>query len=45
MASLALFITINKALKSPFMIFDEADAFLDSKNIERYLDILKKYSQ
>lgn len=42
MATLSLFFAINKVLKTPFMIFDEADAFLDSNNTRKYLEIIKK---
>ena len=35
MASLALFITINKVLKSPFVVLDEIDSNLDRVNFDK----------
>jgi chromosome segregation ATPase len=42
MATLALFFTINRVLKTPFLVFDEADAFLDLNNTKKFLEIIKK---
>jgi len=42
MATLSLFFAINKVLKTPFLIFDEADAFLDQNNTKKYLEIVKR---
>jgi len=42
MATLSLFFAINKVLQTPFLVFDEADAFLDQNNTKKYLDIMKK---
>jgi chromosome segregation ATPase len=40
MATLALLFTINIVLKTPFIMLDESDAFLDADNTDRYLDML-----
>ena len=37
MAGLALSFAINFAAKSPFVVFDEADSFLDAPNTERFM--------
>ena len=42
MATLSLFFAINKFLKTPFLIFDEAGAFLDQNNTKKYLEIVEK---
>jgi len=44
-ATLALFITLNIVLKTPFLILDEADAYLDSYNTGKYLLILKDLAE
>ena len=37
MAGLALLLAVNIALKTPFILFDETDAFLDFNNSLRLL--------
>ena len=32
MAGLALLLAVNIALETPFLVFDETDAFLDANN-------------
>ncbi len=43
MASLALFLAINLVLKTPFLIFDEADEYLDGNNTMRYTEVLMQF--
>lgn len=41
MATLALFFTVNEVFKTPFLIFDEADAYLDLDNTRNYLAYMR----
>lgn len=40
MATLALFFTVNEVLRTPFLILDETDAFLDHQNTKNYVKYL-----
>lgn len=41
MASLALFLAVNLVVKTPFLIFDEVDEYLDGNNTNRYTEVLQ----
>ncbi len=44
MAGLALYATANMVNGTFFMVFDEADAFLDQENTKRFFNFLLTYS-
>lgn len=45
LVSMAFLFSIFSINKSPFYVFDEADAALDDANIERFLNLVKKFSE
>ena len=45
LTALALLFALYKAKPSPFCIFDEVDAPLDDANIQRFVRMLKKFSE
>ncbi len=45
LTALALLFALYKAKPSPFCIFDEVDAPLDDANIQRFVKMLKKFSE
>ena len=44
MAGLALYASANMVNETFFMVFDEADAFLDQENTFRFLNFLITYA-
>lgn len=45
LVSMAFLFSIFSINTSPFYVFDEADAALDDANIERFLNLVKKFSE
>jgi chromosome segregation ATPase len=45
LVSMAFLFSIFSINRSPFYVFDEADAALDDANIERFLNLVKKFSE